>query len=171
MYTEQHRISNAIEDMVTSACAELFAAYDVPLTAADRDVWAALNEPLLSGVMGFVSPQLRGTCVLACEQGPVSKSCPSGGRPRDWIGELANQLVGRLKTKLLGRDIEIGLSTPVVLQGIRLMPLPRAALEPAVYQSPSGMVLVWVEVEVADGFSLPPARNPNVGETGELMFF
>jgi hypothetical protein len=87
------------------------------------------------------------------------------------VGELANQLVGRLKIKLLGHDIEIGLTTPIVLQGIRLQPLPKAALEPSVFRGAEGTVLVWVEAEVAPGFSMPPARNPDAGESGDLMFF
>ncbi len=171
MYTESQRISGVIEEMTASSCVELFDAYGVALSNTPSADWATTDEPLVSAVMGFVSPQVRGTCLLACEQGPVKTSCPPGGRIRDWVGELANQLVGRLKIKLLGHDIEIGLTTPIVLQGIRLQPLPKAALEPSVFRSVEGTVLVWVEAEVAPGFSLPPARNPDAGESGDLLFF
>jgi hypothetical protein len=171
MYTESQRISSTIEEMTAAACVELFLAYDVALSPAVSTTWGTSDEPLISAVMGFVSPQVRGTCLLVCERGPVESSCPKGGRIRDWIGELCNQLVGRLKVKLLGHDIEIGLTTPVVLQGIRLQPLPKAALEPAVFGSSEGTVLVWIEAETAPGFSLPPARNPDAAESGDLMFF
>lgn len=171
MYTESQRISSAIEDMTANACVELFAAYDVPLTQAGHSNWATTDEPLVSAIMGFVSAEVRGTCLLACEQGAIQSSCPKGGRVRDWIGELANQLVGRLKVKLLGHDIEIGLTTPIVLQGIRLQPLPKAAIEPAVFCSAQGTVLVWIEAEIASGFSLPPERIPDAGQSGDLMFF
>jgi hypothetical protein len=171
MYTESQRISSAIEEMTASACVELFAAYGVTLSPAVTSSWGQTDEPLVSAVMGFVSPQVRGTCLLVCERGPIETSCPKGGRVRDWIGELCNQLVGRLKVKLLGHDIEIGLTTPVVLQGVRLQPLPKAALEPAVFGSAQGTVLVWIEAETAAGFSLPPARNPDAAESGDLMFF
>lgn len=171
MYTESQRVCHAIEDMTATSCIELFAAYDVTLTAAEHTLWATSNEPLYSGVIGFVSADVRGTCLLACEQGPLQTSCPPSGLIRDWTGELANQLLGRLKTKLLGHDVEIGLSTPIVVQGIRLQPLPRQAIQPAVYQSPSGMVLVWVEVEISEGFVLPPARIPEAGNTGDMLMF
>lgn len=171
MYTESQRVCHAIEEMTADSCVELFDAYDVPLTTAENSLWALSNEPLFSGVIGFVSAEVRGTCLLACERGPLEKSCPPGGQIRDWTGELSNQLLGRLKTKLLGHDVEIGLSTPIVVQGIRLQPLPRQAIEPAVYKSPAGMVLVWVEVEIATGFVLPPARVPDAGNTGDLLMF
>jgi hypothetical protein len=171
MYTESQRISSAIEEMTAVACVELFAAYDVPLTVSQQSTWGTTDDALYSAVIGFVSPQVRGTCLLACEPTAVQRSCPEGGRIRDWIGELSNQLIGRLKTKLLGHDIEIGITTPIVLQGIRIRPLPKAALLPAVFSSEWGTVLVWVEAEVAKDFSLPPARIPDAGETGDLMFF
>ena len=171
MYTESQRISSVIEEMIAAACLELFAAYDVPLTPVQQSNWGNSDEALYSGIIGFVSPQVRGTCLLACEPSAIQHSCPEGGRIRDWIGELANQLIGRLKMKLLGHDIEIGLTTPIVLQGIRIRPLPKAALLPAVFSSEWGTVLVWVEAEVAMGFSLPPAKIPDAGETGDLMFF
>jgi hypothetical protein len=172
MYTESQRICHAIEEMTAACCMDLFAAYDVILSpGGEPGRWAATNEPLLSGVMGFVSPEVRGTCLLASEHGPIEQSCPPGGHVRDWVGELSNQLLGRLKTKLLGHSVEIGLSTPIVLQGIRLQPMPRAAIEPTIYQSAAGMVLIWVETEVATGFSLPPARVPDAGNTGDLMIF
>ena len=171
MYTESQRISFVIEEMTASSCADLFAAYDVTLTQVTQANWGHSNEPLVSAIMGFVSAEVRGTCLLACEQGAIRQSCPPGGRIRDWIGELANQLVGRLKVKLLGHNIEIGLTTPIVLQGIQLQPLPKSALEPAVFSCTGGTVLVWVEAEVAAGFSLPPQRAPDAGESGDLMFF
>lgn len=171
MYNESQRITGAIEEMTAEACVELFAAYDVPLTVIEHSDWGNSNEALYSAVIGFVSSQVRGTCLIACETSAIERSCPSGGRVRDWIGELANQLIGRLKVKLLGHDIEIGLTTPIVLQGIHIRPVPKAELFPAVFSSEWGTVLVWVEAEIADGFSLPPSRIPDAGQTGDLMFF
>jgi hypothetical protein len=73
--------------------------------------------------------------------------------------------------KLLGHSIEIGVTTPIVLQGIRIQPVPKAALLPVVFNSVAGTVLVWLEAEIAADFSLPPARVPDAGENGELLLF
>jgi len=170
MYLEKPTVTDQINDLAANACSELFADYGVALARGHFD-WSASNDPLLSSVMGFVCEPLRGTCLLVCERGPLETSCPPGGRARDWIGELANQLVGRLKIKLLAYEIDVALTTPIVLQGIRIQPLPRTATEPAMFSNPAGVVLVWTEVEVASGFSLPAPRPPEAGETGEMMLF
>ncbi len=170
MYLEKCSVTDTINELAAVSCTELFADYGVTLTRGHFD-WGASNDPLLSSVMGFVGEQLRGTCLLACERAPLDASCPPGGRARDWIGELANQLIGRLKVKLLSYEIDVALTTPIVLQGIRIQPLPRASLEPAMFAASNGVVLAWIEVEVKDGFSLPAPRPADAGETGELMLF
>jgi CheY-specific phosphatase CheX len=86
------------------------------------------------------------------------------------VGELANQLVGRLKAKLMARGATIALSTPVVLRGVKLSPLPRTEVEPVVFESPTGKVLVWLEVEIEDGFKLGEERALKASE-GELLVF
>lgn len=170
MFLEKVTVTEKINELATAACCELFADYGVNLARGHFD-WGTSNDPLLSSVMGFVCAQVRGTCLLACERGPLEASCPPGGRIRDWIGELTNQLVGRIKVKLLAYEIDVALTTPIVLQGIRIQPLPKTASEPAVFSSGNGFVLAWTEVEVADAFSLPAPRVPEAGETGELMLF
>jgi hypothetical protein len=170
MYLENQSVTDKINELADAACTELFADYGVTLSRGHFE-WGVSNDPLLSSVMGFVSEPLRGTCLLACEQAPLEASCPSGGRIRDWIGELTNQLVGRLKIKLLAYDIDVAVTTPIVLQGIRIQPLPKAAAEPALFSGGNGIVLAWTEVEVAGGFSLPAPRRADAGETGDLMFF
>lgn len=170
MYLENRNVSDRVNELACESCCELFADYSVELKRGRYD-WAKTNEPLLSSVMGFVGEHLRGTCLLACEVAPLSASCPPGGRTRDWIGELANQLIGRLKVKLLAYDMDVALTTPIVLQGIRIQPLPKVALEPAMFMGAGGVVLAWIEVEVSSGYSLPETRPPAAGETGELMLF
>ena len=170
MYLENCSVTDTINELAAMSCGELFADYGVTLARGHFD-WAAPNEPLLSSVMGFVGEHLRGTCLLACERAPLDASCPPGGRGRDWIGELANQLIGRLKIKLLSYDVDVALTTPIVLQGIRIQPLPKTSLEPAMFSGANGIVLAWIEVEVESGFSLPAPRPADAGETGELMLF
>jgi hypothetical protein len=170
MYLENRTVTDTINQLAAEACTELFADYGVSLDRGQHD-WSNSSEPLLSSVMGFVSEPMRGTCLLACELAPLIASCPAGGRPRDWVGELLNQLVGRLKVKLLSYDIDVALTTPIVLQGIRLQPLPKVPSEPVLFFGGNGVVLAWTEVEVAQGFTLPESRPPAAGETGELMLF
>ena len=147
---------------------ELLQAYGVPLTPAAG--WGDVDEPMFCGVMGFVGDSLRGSCLLAAPVGAVEAAAPEGAAPRDWVGELANQLVGRLKAKLMQRSATIALSTPVALCGVKVAPLPRTEVEPVVFESPVGKVLVWLEVEIEDGFQLGDERLLQAKE-GELLVF
>jgi CheY-specific phosphatase CheX len=170
MYIEDDTVGRTVASLAAVACTELFSAYGVEL-AATSEPWEQVEEPLLSAVMGFVGQKLRGTCLLACAQATTMAACPTNGRARDWIGELANQLVGRLKSKLLMRDIDVALSTPIAIKGLRLEPLPRRQLEPSVFSSSQGQVMVWVEVEVASDFKLLSEGPSRARGEGEVILF
>jgi CheY-specific phosphatase CheX len=168
MFVERSETTRMMQSLAGAACVELMQAYGVDLTPGNG--WGDSDEVMFSGVMGFVGDSVRGTCLLAAPQGAVEAAAPKDAGARDWVGELANQLVGRLKAKLMARSVTIALSTPVVLRGVKLSPLPRTDVEPVVFQSPQGKVLVWLEVEIEDGFHLGEERALLASE-GELLVF
>jgi CheY-specific phosphatase CheX len=168
MFVERSESTRAIQALAGAACSELMQAYGVELRPALG--WTESDEVVFSGVMGFVGEYLRGTCLLAAPQSTVQAAAPEGAPARDWAGELTNQLVGRLKAKLMARGASIALSTPVVLRGVKLSPLPRTDVEPVVFESTAGRVLVWLEVEVEADFQFGEERAPEVCE-GELLIF
>jgi hypothetical protein len=170
MMSENDDVALHIAELGQSACFELFSAYGVTLQAPTR-VWTDTDDRLLSGVIGFVGPRVRGTCLLAGGEAPLGDSCPEGGRLRDWVGELTNQLVGRLKSKLLARGVEIALTTPIVLSGVRLKPLPRGRLEPAVMNAKSGPILIWTEVETDTEFAFGAEQAGLTGHEGAVLLF
>jgi CheY-specific phosphatase CheX len=168
MFVERAETTRAIQDLASRACVELMHAYGVPLTLAAG--WGDSDETMFSGVMGFVGGSVRGSCLLAAPLSAIEAAAPKDAAARDWVGELANQLVGRLKVKLMQRGATIALSTPVALCGVKLSPLPRTDVEPVVFESPSGKVMVWLEVEIEDGFQLGEERLLKANE-GELLVF
>ncbi|HEX2877753.1 MAG TPA: chemotaxis protein CheX [Polyangiaceae bacterium] len=168
MFVERSEATQAIQALAGAACTELLQAYGVELRPALG--WTETDEVMLSGVMGFVGDHVRGTCLLAAPQGTIEAAAPEGAATRDWVGELANQLVGRLKAKLMARGATIALSTPVVLRGVKVSPLPRTNVEPVVFESKAGRVLVWLEVEVEKDFQLSEERALQASE-GELLVF
>jgi CheY-specific phosphatase CheX len=169
MFVERSDATQRIQAMAASAATELLDAYGVKL-AESGQVWVETDEVLYSGVMGFVGDRLRGTLLLAAPKETILSTAPEDARPRDWVGELANQLVGRLKSKLMAHGVTIALSTPVVLSGVRLHPLPRSEVLPSVFETPSGRVLVWLEVEVDPEFTLGSLRPLRAAE-GEFLVF
>jgi CheY-specific phosphatase CheX len=168
MFVEEAETTRAIQGLASSACTELMQAYGVPLTPATG--WGDADEPMLCGVMGFVGDSVRGSCLLAASIGALEAAAPPGAAARDWVGELANQLVGRLKAKLLQRGATIALSTPVSLCGVKVSPLPRTEVEPVVFESPVGKLLVWLEVEAEQGFRLGE-EHLLLAKEGELLVF
>ena len=158
-----------LQSMVASAAEELLKAYGVQVERL-AEPWVETDEVLYTGVMGFIGEHVRGTCLLAAPMVTVLASAPDEARPRDWVGELANQLVGRLKSKLLAHGTTIALTTPVVLRGVRLQPLPRGSAQPSVFETPAGRALVWLEVEVDSEFKLGALEPLGVTE-GDIVAF
>ena len=102
MSVERAEVTQEIRKLAAESGVELFRAYGVELEDAP-DGWIETDALLLSGVMGFVEEHLSGTCVLAAPRDALMATAPAGARPRDWVGELTNQLVGRLKAKLMAQ--------------------------------------------------------------------
>lgn len=170
MFLENDRLAHEIADLTGNCCVELFAAYGVNLNTKAAE-FIVSEEVLLSGVIGFVGPTLRGTCLLVGNRSPIELSSPQKEHTRDWVGELTNQLVGRLKRKFLGFGLEVALTTPVVLSGLHLRPMPRGKLSPRVFSTDSGSIMIWVEVEAEPGFELGPAISDSTSAEGEVLLF
>ena len=170
MFSEDDQLASQIADLTGNCCIELFAAYGVTLHS-NASEFIVSEEVLLSGVIGFVGPTLRGTCLLVGNRSPIELSSPRKEHSRDWVGELTNQLVGRLKRKFLGFGLEVALTTPVVLSGLHLRPMPRGKLTPRLFSTESGTIMIWVEVEAAPGFELGPAVSDSTSAEGDVLMF
>jgi CheY-specific phosphatase CheX len=174
-----------LEQLTAAACQDLFARYGVAVKQVS-DVEEPLSPDfLLCSVIGFSGRDLRGTLVLALTEtltglsNPVARAARAAGAhdhdpaQRDWVGELSNQLLGRVKIELLRHGVEIYLNLPAVLRGKHLAPLPRIELKPLKFTLEGGAVAVWVEVETRPGFRIAvdgaaDHSGPGAGDT--LLF-
>jgi CheY-specific phosphatase CheX len=173
MYRHNAEVSSAVDRIAREACRSLFEAYGIELVPTDAATEMTGDAWPYCGILGFTGPTLRGSVLLASSRGAFERSCPVQGTMRDWVGELTNQLVGRLKARLVERGIPLALSTPVVLHGEHFAPLPRpSVLAPSAFLSPAGMVLVWTDVEVSDEFdaNLQLDGEPAAEEVEALFF-
>src|SRR5262245_21945203 len=139
-------IQAEIGDVVAASTLELFAAYGVELyTPQDPDREAAVA---FAAVIGFTGEALRGTLLLAPECAVLERTQQvAGSSNRDWVGELANQLLGRVKNHLLRYGVEIHVTIPLVLRGERIAPSARGEIVPHVYDAAPGDVRVWFDFE------------------------
>ncbi len=164
-----------IDDLVFDCARELFSAYQLDMQPRGRSEFPPPERLALCGVMGFGGKQMRGALVLATTREPLEQTNPDAvTSQRDWICELANQLMGRLKNRLLGLGVEIHLATPAGLSGDNLSPAPGKLRAPQVFAAGTGFVCVWIDCELIDGFKLP-SRPPAAAEVavaeGETIFF
>jgi hypothetical protein len=157
-----------IAGLTSEACVELWRDYGVAITPGAQG-WGISDEPVLFGVIGFVGDAVRATCLLGAHQHLIEASCRAGNRSRDWIAELANQLMGRLKMRLLGCGVSVKLTTPLALSGVHLMPLPRLGQEPMTFASELGSVIVWLELETDKDFVLGAEERLSIAP-GDLVF-
>jgi hypothetical protein len=158
-----------IAGLAVDACVALWQDYGIAITRSAFGSGGSADDPLLFGVIGFVGEGLRATCMLGAHPRLIAASGRSANQPRDWIAELSNQLLGRMKMRLLGCGVSVQLTTPLALSGVRLTPLPRLAQAPLVFESKYGDVLVCLEVETESGFVLP-VETPLSVAPGELVF-
>lgn len=164
-----------LDDLVFDCSRELFDAYALQVEPRDRDHFPSTEHLAMCGVMGFGGKEMRGALVLATTKEPLESTNP--GRvdsQRDWVCELANQLMGRVKNRLLGAGVEIHLATPAGLSGENLCPSPRMLRAPQVFAAAGGFVCVWIDCEFAKDFELAAISAqtaPGVLAEGESLIF
>lgn len=157
-----------VENLAEEACLSLFDAYGVQLQR--KQLANVAGDHSLTGIIGFTGQGITGMCLVAASEGPLLASNPAGGKLRDWVAELSNQLAGRLKHKLLAQGVEVYITTPIVLRATRIEPLPRRNLQPRTFEAVGGDVALWVEVETAPDFSFAENVEVPVGEGEALLF-
>jgi CheY-specific phosphatase CheX len=158
-----HDPQHVLEQLSATAAQELFARYGLKLSRVADGEEPVSPDFLLCSVIGFSGKDIRGTLVLALTEhipglsnplsGPINKVGPSTTQ-RDWVGELANQLLGTIKIELLRCGVEISMNLPAVLRGKHLAPLPRTELAPLKFSLEGGTVAVWLEVQSRPGFEI-----------------
>jgi hypothetical protein len=161
--------SGLLTDMAADSWIELMAAYGVELAVTAWGWQPRDEEAKLFGIIGFSGRGIRATCLIGAEWRVVEASCRSRGRARDWIAELANQLIGRLKMKLVSHGVSVTMTTPLALSGVRVTPLPRLGVDPLAFSSAHGASMLWLEIETDEQFVMTPARPLSV-EPGDLVF-
>lgn len=158
-------------------CKQLFDAYGYAVEPETR----AGSECTVAGVIGFVGAGVRGSVVLATVSAvgvatrPVAATTVS--EANDWVGELANQLLGRLKNHyFLAHGVDIQMSAPVTVSGRDLSCVfgnrGGDADTPLHFTSTPGPITIWSELRVDEGFVLGPKVEQAVcAEEGGMELF
>lgn len=156
--------------IVTTATVELFASSSVKVQPASA-------MPVLDrvAVIGFGGGGLRGSLGLGVSTALIEKLVGGGTeRQDDWLSEMANQLLGRVKNRLLRHGVTITIALPMVLRGLRVE-IVGASKELWAYpfDTSDGALCVWVDVLADPEFVLAPMSDEalDIPSEGELILF
>jgi len=161
---------------------QLFLAYGTRLTPeSEGEPPSGTAHPELAGVLGFVGEKLHGTVTLATSRAVMDRvveNVPGVAGVEDWLAELTNQLLGRVKGRLLNCGAPVLSSTPVVVAGHELeVRMGRHTVNcrlqfKAEFHSEDGVVQVWLGAEVEAGFILDERSGGERGAAeGDLLLF
>jgi hypothetical protein len=165
------------DDLVVSCASELFAARGIEVRSADGSV-ASIEY---AGTLGFSSDLMRGMIGMGMSPDTMQRlmSADRHAGPscngEDWLAESVNQLLGRLKNKLLRYGIVLSIALPTVLQGVRLQFLGTGSTSLWTYalRTDMGLFWVWLDVRSEQELVLTMLDDPDPEGTseGELVLF
>jgi CheY-specific phosphatase CheX len=155
-----------------ASLAELIRCY----TGDDAQILAGSTEAIketTAAIVGFGDESFRGSAVLLGDAEVVARLAeipPSN--PVDWLGELSNQLVGRLKNKLSRFGLLPQMGTPVTLSG-KSLDLGAVSAQPTAWQViwENGSLRAILALEVAESLELVADETAAVAEEGSLSLF
>jgi hypothetical protein len=163
---------------------EIFAAYSVSFgDELPEGETSESREGKLAAVIGFTGDSMRGALAFVASEHllgtlyPIPSQQPSEAEVADWAGEFVNQLLGRLRNRLLPRGIEIHVSMPKVMAAAALRLTGTATAQACnlrFYAGPErSQVEIWFDALIAPGVDLasivPSAPEP--AKEGEHLLF
>jgi hypothetical protein len=172
--SEAERYTQRVKEMAARACETLFEGYGCPVRTLPAHQ-VDLTPLALFGVLGFSARALRGQLWLGCSQDLLVASNPSPTvAVREWIGELTNQLLGRIKSQWVLYGVEIQVSTPIsfadaVLAGGQTRSLPGLTAR----GTAGKLVQIWLDLSFGHGFQMsdqPDSTRAGARESDSLLF-
>jgi chemotaxis protein CheX len=157
--------------VVAESVEKVFAAYDTALEVSEA---GSVGHEVVA-VIGYAADEVRGGLALGITKYLAEKTMPTPDTPTyDWAGELANQILGRVRNRMLSYKLDLQISTPVVLHGlgVQVAPPGHTGVRVASYQSGADVVQVLLEARFETGYVLPE-KNEGDGavDEGEMLLF
>jgi CheY-specific phosphatase CheX len=132
---------------------ELLRDIGVEFGAAAPSDWL----PDTAAIIGFAGDGIAGSLALSTSHSCLTELAKIGNAQmiEDWLGELSNQLLGRVKRRFAPHGASFSLGTPVVITGDHLRLTRSMKVKNTLtvsLEAPIGRVEVWIEVEFRGGF-------------------
>jgi len=167
-----------VDGLAQEATAALFDTYGLKVEQDGPGGAKGLQSAALVSIIGFSSTAISGSLILALPQAVAERTLPvPGASVSDWSGELANQLLGRLKNQLLKYQVVINMSLPVVLSGdgLKLLATRHQITRYYSFSSEFGKVFIRLDMEMSASLELveqdESLRGAGAIDEGELLLF
>lgn len=169
----------ALESIVNEAVRELFVSYEVTLADPNPAAPKALAEEMIIAAIGYTADEFLGSLVIATTPTviasmSVGSMLDTDDKQSDWVGELSNMLLGRIKTALSSRGVNLTMSIPTVIRGLALKaPAPPQTIGRWVsYDATAGTVSARFNAAVNPDYVPPDVQESNeVATEGDFMLF
>jgi len=172
----------AIQACLEDASVELFEHYGVDILSKEQVEPRSTPTVELVAVISAASDLLKIGIILRVEQElleevfPIGQGEKTSERLCDWMGEMCNQLMGRLKNKLLLYDVSVQQHIPAVLQAKEIeVILPKSVRikEFSLCTDVGDVSITWT-LGMSEGLNMtllghPPINN-NPAHEGEFIF-
>ncbi len=141
-------IDTILKEEVTSMTQALFERYDIKIEEDQNNE----NNFNMIAIIGFSGKDIKGSLGFAAAENLIHESYYGETlNPEmidDWLGEIANQLLGRLKNILLVYGLDVHLSTPMVLHGLNItVGGGSKKIHRTPFKSNMGNSAVWVKIK------------------------
>jgi hypothetical protein len=166
-----------VDGLILDITRALFGSYGAKLELDGSPAQKTLETANFLTVIGFSSRTFNGSLLLALPRPLVEHTLPAAGAGlADWCSELANQLLGRLKNRLIDYQVLLNMTLPVVISGGRFA-LPaktRSITRYFCFVSDWGKFFVRLEAELGPNVELVRQARSEGGrvlDEGELVLF
>ena len=130
---------------------------------------AAADEPPTATLVRFGEERVWGSSLLIADGTSVLGLCDlPDADPSDWLGELNNQLVGRMKNRLLRSSVNLQISPPVPVVGFTR---DRRAVVGWEVEWAGGRLTACLGLTVAPGVAFETDDAVEVAAEGTLCLF
>ncbi len=165
-----------IDLIVQTAGVELFRAYGIaaaPMPPVPLDACELANDTPAS-LIKFTGPAFRGQLALCIPDVVLQRTTREAmtlERKRDWIQELCNQILGRIKNRLIRYQVALQSGVPSALTASGVKRTPRQSTDLAyLFRTMTGSAVVWLNGDF-DRTSLVFSGAADVVGEGDVLLF
>lgn len=164
-------------DLLGHVTIAFFQDHGVVVSAAEPTVETERRVDLpLGATISFVSDHARGTLAVSPAEALSLASHPQAQEAdedalSDWVGEMANQLLGRLKNRLLPYGVELLCDTPMAVSGKARIGGARRPATRLSFAGDLGDLKLWFDVQVDDDMVLKANSGDAAHAEGDLVLF